>query len=1324
MDNKKVYTIQINGIQESTNAVEALIKTLNGLEERVKELESKNIKIGTSSKVGDNTSSLKEEIALQKELNQLKKEEAAQQRLSADEYANSMKGMKENLRDLKTVINATDLGDTDKIEKMTKDAGELTKKLKSMEEAYGQFGRNVGNYSSAADGFKKLTIEVNGATRSFDNARQALKTLKNERDTMALNGDRTTQQFKELDETVKRLQSDIRDMSKSSAEMDRLLDTMEGFAAIGTISTGFASLFGINDSEIEKSIQKMVAFQNVLKGIETINKQIQTREGVGAWIAPFTAQVDKATASVLKFNTALLGTGKAANVAAKGIKLASTALKALVSIGIVAIISIVIDKVMDLVESFNKLSAAEEAQKATEESMAKAYGEGMAKITQYKIKLDSFNGSKEEEKRLVEELNKEFGETLGTYKSIAEWQDVMKKKSDLYVQSLVKQAKAQAALNSVTAAYAKLMQVQMGIANGEYDGIWNRIFGKSGEARLVEAEREVEQMTKMLEDAQKELEDFNKNNKLGDYSPQIKKNATKTKNAVEEAQKTLNSLEIRLMNEGLNKKLRQLDEEERQTINKLKENGRKTATEIQKIQKAYVQLRAKEINEYLKNLQTSIEKSAKDIKKIQFEIDTKEIDNQIYELQNKFDEMSQKVPSVNTLTTRLDVKQIYGKTSFDNIEDAQVYNLLKNWAQEKGEYEKYYQLLLDYLKEKNEEVKKAFKDIQLTEGDKQAFSWLSEMFEDEYKVALNIVRSYSYDIKHYTQKQLEENYDILSWSFVNRIQATQAFYETTINDLRENLQQQSKLNEDRIKTQIEQEKQAENERYNIQFDGLQKEKDNLDESIKNFKARNKKEKEALEEMKAKRDEIEKQIQQALDQHMKKMQQITEEGNNTIKKNELDTLNEIKSTTERYYNQQLSNYRDFQSKLNDEISKNPVVSKGWNIVNIKETKKNYKEIMAASKTAIEGIMTDKANLEDDFRKGLISDEAYNATKNQLNDLEKEIKDGMAVTQEASANLIADFISSTQQYIQAALDSLNTIMGAIWDVQDVAFDKEQEQIDKDNEALDKALDKQQEIIEQHKNAIDSIEDELATSRGSRRQHLIDQLNAEMEAQRAALAQEKKIQNEKEANQKKQDELEKKRKKAQYKRDMIQAVVNGAMAVTYAAMNTWPIPAVPLMALAAATTAAQVAIMAANKPYAKGGQLDGGVAQGKRHSEGGIPVLGGRASIEGGEFITNRQTTSKNVDLLEYINNKHRKLNIDDFIDFYSSGSIKKNIASSSPRTKYADGGVIPTLNNEYQFDDRLLTAFEDYSNRPVYVSVVDINNRQEAVRNVQVLAGLGE
>ena len=82
------------------------------------------------------------------------------------------------------------------------------------------------------------------------------------------------------------------------------------------------------------------------------------------------------------------------------------------------------------------------------------------------------------------------------------------------------------------------------------------------------------------------------------------------------------------------------------------------------------------------------------------------------------------------------------------------------------------------------------------------------------------------------------------------------------------------------------------------------------------------------------------------------------------------------------------------------------------------------------------------------------------------------------------------------------------------------------------------------------------------------------------------------------------------------------------------------------------------------------------------------------------------------------------MDDFIEFYSSGKVKKNISQISPKSRFADGGTIPTLSTDYSFDDRLLNAFEDYSNRPVYVSVQDINSRQKAVKNVQVLAGIQE
>lgn len=1313
MDGKKVYQIQINGISESISAVDALNKQLDALEKRIKALENSNVKVNTTSKGGGgNASVLNEEAAVQKEINKLKQEGAtldakiiaaqdevykkvdatkqlyketvadqkalaAQERLTADAYSNTMQGMKSQLADLKAVINTTDIGDSDKIKQMTQQANELTTKLKQMEEAYGQFGRNVGNYQDAANGFKGLAIQVGDVTQKFDNAKQALKELKKERDTLAVKSElgiiseEEAKRLKDLIPTVAQLQSAIQDAGKP---MDALMDTMQSFVAITQVSKGLGAFFGFDNAEIDKTIKNLVALQNAMQGLQTIQKQIQERQGVGAWIAPFTVQIDKATAKLLTFNTALLGTGKAAKVAGVAIKGFSKALKAALSIGILVVVDLLVEKLMDLVDSFKKVDEAAERDKEVQKDLAEAYGQAQGKLIQYKTKVDSFNGSKKEEKKLVEELNKEFGDTLGTYNSLAEWQDVLKQKGEAYIQTLINQAKAQAALNEVTAAYMNLESVKQKAANGDYSH-WYQSRQQDAEAAaraIEEANQRIAKAEENLANTIKANDEYAKENGVGNYAPKITKNGQKTKKAVDDVQKTLNELEMRLMKEGLNKKLRQLDEEERQTINKLQENGRKSGIEIQKIQRAYAQLRAKEIQEYLKTLDEIIRKSAQDIKKVQFEINTKDIDNQIDELQNKFDELAKNVPHINDLITAQDFSTSLVEKGFEKtIRDVSsgVYAVKINWDED--------------------------------------------------------------DIR----KMFQVTTDMLKSGFVSRNNAAKQYYDETIKQLKENIKQQSKLNEDAINERKRQLEDAEGERYSIQMSGLTKTRKDIDlglqaiekqykvrglEGIETIKDTNNKIYEQYHELFAQGVEVDADIQAAKKQHKTKMLQITKEANNAIKKNEIDTLNEIQAAQQRYYDIQLSNYRDFQSKLNDEISKNPVVFKDWGIVNINQTRKNYDEIIKASDDALKQIEADKEKLEKDFNngKGLISKEAYNATKNQLNDLEKEIKNGMAVTEEANANLIADFVSSIQMYLQAAMDSFSTIMNAVWDAQDVAFDKEQEQLDKDNEALEEALNKQQEIVEKHKSAIDSIEDELATSRGDRRQHLIDQLNAEMEAQRRAAEEEKRIQKEKEAIEKRQDELEKERKKAQYKRDLLQAIVNGAMAVTMAAINTWPIPAIPMMALAASTTAAQVAIMAANKPYAKGGLLEG-----PSHREGGIPVGNTGIEVEGKEYVIRKRSTAQNIDLLDYINKSERKLDLSDFIDFYSS-KVKKSITSSSPRSKFADGGAIPMLNNEYQFDDRLLSAFEDYSNRPVYVSVVDINSRQAAVKNVQVLAGLGE
>ena len=182
MDGKKVYQIQINGVQESVNAVESLNKQLDNLDAKIAELQKKKIEIDTAiSKSSDGNSGKSSKSALSEEAKLLRniqnteakikayskdiyqnylaskevlkktlddqKEIAAQERLQANTYTYTLTGLKQKLADIKQVMQTTEIG-SDMFNKYQQEANELTTKLKDLEAKMGQFGRNVGNYQS------------------------------------------------------------------------------------------------------------------------------------------------------------------------------------------------------------------------------------------------------------------------------------------------------------------------------------------------------------------------------------------------------------------------------------------------------------------------------------------------------------------------------------------------------------------------------------------------------------------------------------------------------------------------------------------------------------------------------------------------------------------------------------------------------------------------------------------------------------------------------------------------------------------------------------------------------------------------------------------------------------------------------------------------------------------------------------------------------------------------------------------------------------------------------------------------------------------------
>ena len=452
-----------------------------------------------------------------------------------------------------------------------------------------------------------------------------------------------------------------------------------------------------------------------------------------------------------------------------------------------------------------------------------------------------------------------------------------------------------------------------------------------------------------------------------------------------------------------------------------------------------------------------------------------------------------------------------------------------------------------------------------------------------------------------------------------------------------------------------------------------------------------------------KEEYDKAIQDENDVHYKKLETITRQGeqklveiqkeyDQTAKNNNITAINErISAINEAYSNV------DVQAKT----SKLGIIDYG-------ATKKELEKAKGEYSTILKQIGVERDNLQKSFDSKEISFGDFRQAKKELDSLEQDVIQSQQSIGQQLDTLLTTVVQSITQYVGQYVSALGDIWSTYNDIQMMRFEQEQARLEEEYDMLEEAYTKQEELTQKHTNKLADIEDELKTSRGDRRAHLIEQLNAEREAQLASLQEEQKIEKEKEINQKKQDALEKKRREQEKKNSIVQATINTFTAVTNAlAVQPWFV-GLALSAVALAMGMAQVAQIKKQK-YAKGGLL-----KGNSHANGGIPVGQTGIEVEGDEYVINKNSTKKNLPLIDYINRSNKRLTKEDLLNWYDSG--KQNVTKQT-KTKFATGGVIPTLPNQSQ--EQTIVIEDD---RPIVAQIVDIVNSADNYRQIQVLSGL--
>lgn len=429
---------------------------------------------------------------------------------------------------------------------------------------------------------KKEAAAAEKSANSQVSLRTRLRQLREELVMMEASGQRGTAQYRALQEEAGKLTDAWSDataqatiLAHDQRGMQGLISGLSGVAGAFSVAQGTMSLFAGENEDLQKIMVKVQSLMAITIGLQqiqqTLNKDsaftLVTLNGLKEWWNKLTeqsaveqaaetaateintaAQVANATATAADTaaqtanNTATAG-GTAAQVAntasttaqtaattagtvaTKAMSVAMKGLRAaLISTGIGALVVLLGSLVNWLMKAFEASSKADKEFEEQQEILKagnEAYIKASMEIENYKNKLESFKGTKAQEKEIVKDLNSKYGEAMGYYKTLAEWKTVLKQKGEKYCEMLMLEAQAQALLTKTTEAYIKLQEVKAKADNGDFDRGWynpGRWFGHSNAYRrnqaVKEANEEYEKWKKQWGEIQEKASQFKKDNDL------------------------------------------------------------------------------------------------------------------------------------------------------------------------------------------------------------------------------------------------------------------------------------------------------------------------------------------------------------------------------------------------------------------------------------------------------------------------------------------------------------------------------------------------------------------------------------------------------------------------------------------------------------------------------------------------------------------------------------------------------------------------------------------------------------------------------------------
>lgn len=130
-------------------------------------------------------------------------------------------------------------------------------------------------------------IKVGDTVRNFSSVKEAVKTLTQELQQMAIEGKTETKEFNDTIQTLGRLKTAIKSTSDEVSSyvgnakgLSDTLEIMKGVAGIASIGQGISMLFGGANKDLDESIKKFTGLMLVMQGVETQYKAMQDANSI------------------------------------------------------------------------------------------------------------------------------------------------------------------------------------------------------------------------------------------------------------------------------------------------------------------------------------------------------------------------------------------------------------------------------------------------------------------------------------------------------------------------------------------------------------------------------------------------------------------------------------------------------------------------------------------------------------------------------------------------------------------------------------------------------------------------------------------------------------------------------------------------------------------------------------------------------------------------------------------------------------------------------------------------------------------------------------